>query len=69
LSLLLACRGSWKWKDNKPPHSKETMTTQTNGGLAICLSACEDGQMAADTAVRILDKYFHLPSLWCNAMQ
>ncbi|KAG4948282.1 hypothetical protein JHK86_041521 [Glycine max] len=53
LDLLYLCKkekGSWKWKDNKPPHSKETMTTQTNGGLAICLSACEDGQMAADTA-------------------
>ncbi|XP_041015884.1 metacaspase-3-like isoform X1 [Juglans microcarpa x Juglans regia] len=34
------------WKDNKPPSKAEK---GTSGGLAICLSACEDDQMAADT--------------------
>ncbi|KAK7401158.1 hypothetical protein VNO78_12477 [Psophocarpus tetragonolobus] len=38
------------WEDNKPP-SKEPIRKHTNGGLAICLSACEDSQTAADSAV------------------
>ncbi|KAJ1396509.1 Caspase-like domain superfamily [Sesbania bispinosa] len=40
--------GRWKWVDNKPP-SKEPIVKGTNGGVVICLSACEDSQMAADT--------------------
>ncbi|XP_027339134.1 metacaspase-1-like isoform X2 [Abrus precatorius] len=40
---------NWKWKDNKPG-SKNPIVKHTSGGLAVCLSACEDGQMAADTA-------------------
>jgi len=47
---LHACRSIWEWKENKSSHSKEK---KTSGGLAICLSACEDSQVAADTAVRI----------------
>ncbi|KAF5444184.1 hypothetical protein F2P56_036680 [Juglans regia] len=35
-----------RWKDNKPPSKAEK---GTSGGLAICLSACGDDQMAADT--------------------
>ncbi|XP_020222153.1 metacaspase-1 isoform X1 [Cajanus cajan] len=38
------------WEDNKPP-SKEPIRKHTSGGLAICLSACEDNQTAADSAV------------------
>ncbi|KAG4945406.1 hypothetical protein JHK87_041413 [Glycine soja] len=52
LDLMYLCKkekGSWNWKDSKPPHSKKPMT-KTNGGLSICLSACKDSQMAADTA-------------------
>ncbi|KAJ1434932.1 Caspase-like domain superfamily [Sesbania bispinosa] len=41
--------GKWKWVDNKPP-SKEPIVKDTSGGLVICLSACEDNQMAAETA-------------------
>ncbi|XP_062022365.1 metacaspase-1-like [Rosa rugosa] len=35
-----------KWKDNSPPSGARK---STSGGLAICLSACEDDKMAADT--------------------
>ncbi|XP_050210260.1 metacaspase-1-like [Mercurialis annua] len=35
-----------KWKNNSPPNGSRK---HTNGGLAICISACEDSQMAADT--------------------
>ncbi|XP_004301564.1 PREDICTED: metacaspase-1-like [Fragaria vesca subsp. vesca] len=35
-----------KWKDNSPP---SRAMKSTSGGLAICLSACEDDKMAADT--------------------
>ncbi|CAJ1936065.1 unnamed protein product [Sphenostylis stenocarpa] len=38
------------WEDNKPP-SKEPIRKHTSGGLAICLSACEDNQTASDSAV------------------
>nr|KYP60565.1 Metacaspase-3 [Cajanus cajan] len=38
-------KGSWKWEDNKASKTK-----QTNGGLAICFSACDDSQMAGDSA-------------------
>ncbi|KHN33530.1 Metacaspase-1 [Glycine soja] len=71
LDLMYLCKkekGSWNWKDSKPPHSKKPMTKQTNGGLSICLSACKDSQMAADNAVRILGIYFHLPPP-CDEMQ
>ncbi|KAG7976420.1 hypothetical protein I3843_06G147700 [Carya illinoinensis] len=34
------------WKDNKPPSKA---AKGTSGGLAICLSACGDDQMASDT--------------------
>lgn len=42
-------KGSWRWEDNKPSHSKEHPMKHTSGGLAICLSACEDSQMAGDS--------------------
>ncbi|XP_024162285.2 metacaspase-1 [Rosa chinensis] len=35
-----------KWKDNSPPSGARK---STSGGLAICISACEDDKMAADT--------------------
>ncbi|XP_061364696.1 metacaspase-1-like [Gastrolobium bilobum] len=38
------------WEDNKPP-SKEPIRKHTSGGVAICLSACEDSQTAADSTV------------------
>lgn len=38
------------WEDNKPP-SKEPIRKHTSGGLAISISACEDSQTAADSAV------------------
>ncbi|MED6185270.1 hypothetical protein PIB30_055447 [Stylosanthes scabra] len=38
------------WEDNKPP-SKEPMRKHTSGGVAICLSACEDSQSANDSTV------------------
>ncbi|KAI4296373.1 hypothetical protein L6164_036336 [Bauhinia variegata] len=38
----------FKWIDNSPP-AKEPMKKHTSGGLAICLSACLDTQVAADT--------------------
>ncbi|ESW20400.1 hypothetical protein PHAVU_006G205900 [Phaseolus vulgaris] len=44
----------WEWKENKSSHSKEK---KTSGGLAICLSACEDSQVAADTAAFDKNKY------------
>lgn len=50
--------------DNKPPGT-EPDTKCKNGGLAICFSACEDGQMAADTAVRIFG-YIFILFLQCN---
>lgn len=37
------------WKDNKPP-AKEPSRKHPSGGKAICISACEDHQMAADTS-------------------
>ncbi|KAL2615422.1 hypothetical protein AAZV13_08G065600 [Glycine max] len=37
------------WEDNKPP-SKEPIRKHTSGGMAICLSACEDSQTAADSS-------------------
>ncbi|XP_024019883.1 metacaspase-2 [Morus notabilis] len=37
-----------QWKDNSPPSGA---SKSTSGGLAICLSACEDHQLAADTTV------------------
>ncbi|XP_045817722.1 metacaspase-3-like isoform X2 [Trifolium pratense] len=41
--------GNWKWMNNNPPGT-EPVTKRTNGGTAICFSACEDSQLAADTA-------------------
>ncbi|XP_019171581.1 PREDICTED: metacaspase-1-like [Ipomoea nil] len=35
-----------KWTDNKPPSGA---CKSTNGGMAICLSACQDYELAADT--------------------
>ncbi|KAG2396252.1 hypothetical protein LR48_Vigan09g263500 [Vigna angularis] len=46
-------KGIWQCKENRSSHSKEK---QTNGGVAICLSACDDAQVAADTAA-FEDKY------------
>lgn len=40
------------WVDNSPPSKAKK---STDGGLAICLSACGDDQMAADTSA-FLDK-------------
>ncbi|KAJ7968226.1 Metacaspase-1 [Quillaja saponaria] len=37
------------WSDNSPP-SKNPLRKSTSGGKAICLSACGDDQMAADTS-------------------
>ena len=37
-----------RWKDNRAPSGAPK---HTSGGLAICISACEDNQMAADTTV------------------
>ncbi|KAK4271263.1 hypothetical protein QN277_019979 [Acacia crassicarpa] len=37
------------WKNNKPP-SKEPSRKNPSGGRAICVSACQDHQMAADTS-------------------
>ncbi|KAK7246745.1 hypothetical protein RIF29_41615 [Crotalaria pallida] len=37
--------GIWKWENGKP----FTVRKHTMGGLAICLSACEDSQVATDT--------------------
>ncbi|KAE9597070.1 hypothetical protein Lal_00007440 [Lupinus albus] len=48
--LYVYNRESGTWEDNKPP-SKEPMRKHTSGGVAICLSACEDNQIAADTKV------------------
>jgi hypothetical protein len=45
---LRLCRR--KWEDNSPPSKAEK---NTDGGIAICLSACVVDQMAADTSVRI----------------
>ncbi|KAI4299101.1 hypothetical protein L6164_032592 [Bauhinia variegata] len=36
------------WENDSPP-AKEPMRKHTSGGLAICLSACGDNQMASDT--------------------
>ncbi|CAK8530309.1 unnamed protein product [Lathyrus sativus] len=41
--------GNWKWMDNCP-NNTQSVTKSTNGGMAICISACEDYQIAADTA-------------------
>ncbi|KAK7363127.1 hypothetical protein VNO77_05257 [Canavalia gladiata] len=48
--LYLYKHESGIWEDNKPP-SKEPIRKHTSGGLAICLSACEDSQTAADSTV------------------
>ncbi|KAK7252307.1 hypothetical protein RIF29_36156 [Crotalaria pallida] len=48
--LYVYNRESGTWEDNKPP-SKEPMRKHTSGGVAICLSACEDSQIATDTKV------------------
>lgn len=37
-----------KWEDNNPPSGAYK---DTSGGKAICFSACEDYQLAADTSV------------------
>ncbi|KAJ1402232.1 Caspase-like domain superfamily [Sesbania bispinosa] len=50
LLYVLNMKGNGIWEDNKPP-SKEPMRKHTSGGLAICLSACEDSQTATDSAV------------------
>ena len=38
-----------EWEDNSAPSKARK---STSGGIAICLSACEDDKMAADTTVR-----------------
>lgn len=50
---IYACSGNWKWLDNSP-YNTQSVNKSTDGGMAICISACEDYQIAADTAVRIL---------------
>lgn len=42
-----------KWDDNRPPSGAYK---GTNGGKAICFSACEDNQQAADTSAFSPDK-------------
>ncbi|CAA3028644.1 Hypothetical predicted protein [Olea europaea subsp. europaea] len=42
-----------KWDDNRPPSGAYK---GTNGGKAICFSACEDYQQAADTSALSPDK-------------
>ena len=37
------------WEDNSAPSKARK---STSGGIAICLSACDDDKMAADTTVR-----------------
>lgn len=41
------CRNDWE--DNSAPSKARK---STSGGIAICLSACDDDKMAADTTVR-----------------
>ncbi|GLT64723.1 hypothetical protein SLA2020_371980 [Shorea laevis] len=36
-----------QWEDNRPPSGVDK---GTSGGLAICISACEDDQLASDTS-------------------
>ncbi|CAN1821112.1 AMC3 [Linum perenne] len=36
-----------RWEDNQPPSGARK---HTQGGLAICISACEDSQLAVDTS-------------------
>ncbi|CAL1402714.1 unnamed protein product [Linum trigynum] len=36
-----------KWEDNHPPSG---VRKHTDGGLAICISACEDSELAVDTS-------------------
>jgi len=48
--MVHGCSGMWE--DNKPP-SKEPIRKHSSGGLAICLSACEDNQTASDSSVRM----------------
>lgn len=71
IGFLHVCRGNWRWEDNKPSHSKEHTMKHTSGGLAISLSACEDSQMAGDSAVRILDIFNCPPSdeMQCNKLR
>lgn len=52
---------------NNIPPSIDPVSKRTNGGVAICFSACEDCQMAADTAVRIILDIILICS--CNAIQ
>ena len=40
---------SKRWEDHTPCSGARKTTS---GGLAICISACEDHQLAADTTVR-----------------
>ncbi|KAL5857331.1 hypothetical protein ACOSQ3_004789 [Xanthoceras sorbifolium] len=40
-------RDKKEWKDNSPPSSG--VNKATSGGLAICISACADDQVASDT--------------------
>ncbi|KAK7368810.1 hypothetical protein VNO80_10840 [Phaseolus coccineus] len=48
--LFVYNQESGMWEDNKPP-SKEPIRKHSSGGLAICLSACEDNQTASDSSV------------------
>lgn len=56
---ILLSAYSGEWEDNKPP-AKVPMRKHTSGGLAICFSACQDNQMAADTTVKILKLSFFI---------
>lgn len=40
-----------KWDDNSPEQGRNAYSKGTSGGKAICFSACEDYQQAADTSV------------------
>ena len=54
------------WEDNSAPSKARK---STSGGLAICLSACNDDQMAADTTVRQIPKLLLLVVLRITFIQ
>lgn len=61
LDLPFLCRmdreGYYTWQDHRRPSNYKG----TNGGLAVCISACDDHQTSADTTVGIavlLDEFY-----------
>ncbi|KAG6409144.1 hypothetical protein SASPL_132178 [Salvia splendens] len=53
LDLPYVCDARGEWEDNSPPSGAYK---GTKGGKAICFSACEDFQLAADTTLFSSDK-------------